>query len=182
MVQTRTEGAGAMVARAGLAIRLKRHADGSASLTLTRDDGTVTWQRQLGSLALVFPSHDLTHYAVEQTLGYHHAFYGLVADGWDIPDFASPWPRGAIPEEAREVEMIVGLFDGMRRDREIWSAATLNGQLAQLVADSKFAHSLVPRHLSDDAVVRVRDARDALLERWASTAPGSALELSFSRG
>lgn len=31
---------------ADLRIRLKRHSDGSASLTRTRTDGTVTWQRQ----------------------------------------------------------------------------------------------------------------------------------------
>ena len=51
-----------------LNIRLKRHPDGSASITLTRADGTVTWQRQKGSLAMVFPSHDLAHYAVEHRL------------------------------------------------------------------------------------------------------------------
>lgn len=170
-----------MIALPGLTIRLKRHADGSASLTLTRADGTVTWQRQSGSHALVFPSHDLTHYAIEQGLGYHHAFYGLVADGWDIPDFASPWPRGAIPEEAREVEMIVGLFDGMGRDRREGSADTLNALLANLVADSKYAHSLVPRRLSDDDVACVRARQDELLEQWGGTARGSALELSFSR-
>jgi len=170
-----------MVTRPGLAIRLKRHADGSASITLTRGDGTVTWQRQSGSLALVFPSHDLTHYAVEQTMGYGSAFYGLVADGWDIPDFGTPWPRGPIPDEAREAEMVVGLFDGMRRDRGDWSAATLNTLLAELVASSKYAHSLVPRRLSDEDVARVRARRDALLDQWAATAQGSSLELTFSR-
>ena len=63
----------------GLAIRLKRHTDGSASLTLTRTDGSVTWQRQLGQTGNVFPPHDITHYAVETTLGYEHGFFGLVA-------------------------------------------------------------------------------------------------------
>ena len=53
-----------------LAIRLKRHSDGSASLTCTRADGSVTWQRQRGQLGMVFPSHDLTHFAVETALGY----------------------------------------------------------------------------------------------------------------
>jgi hypothetical protein len=164
-----------------LDIRLKRHPDGSASITLTRADGTVTWQRQKGSLALVFPSHDLTHYAVEQTLGYRFAFYGLVADGWEISDFAMPWPRGPIPEEAREVEMVVGLFDGMRRDRDQSSAAELNVQLRQLAADSRFAGSLVPRTLTDDDLARVREVRSGLLARWGATASGSSLDLVFAR-
>src|SRR5207253_2804998 len=61
-----------------LTIRLKRHPDHTASLSCTRRDGSVTWQRQRGSLGAVFPPHDLTHYAVEQTLGFQHGFYGLI--------------------------------------------------------------------------------------------------------
>ena len=164
-----------------LAIRLKRHSDGSASLTLTRTDGTVTWQRQKGSLALVFPSHDLTHYAVEQTLGYGHGFFGLVADGWEISDFATPWRRGPIPVEAREVEMIVGLLDGVRRDRDQWDAAELNAQLQQHAAESKFASGLIPRTLSNDDLAGVRTARAGLLDLWENTARGEAMEIAFTR-
>jgi hypothetical protein len=164
-----------------LGIRLKRHADGSASITLTRADGSVTWQRQKGSLALVFPQHDLTHYAVESTLRYHGAFFGLVADGWEIADFAKPWPRGPIPVEAREVEMLVGLFDGMRPDRSTWDAVDINNHLQQLVAESKFSGNIMPRVLTDADVTAVRLARIALLERWGVTEPGEALELEFTR-
>ena len=88
---------------ADLVIRIKRHADGAASLSCTRADGSVTWQRQGGKLGAVFPPHDLTHFAVETTLGYRHAFFGLVADGWEIADFAAPWPRGRVPDDATEV-------------------------------------------------------------------------------
>ena len=42
---------------------------------------TATVQRQKGSLGLVFPPHDLTHFAIETELGYTGGFYGLVADG-----------------------------------------------------------------------------------------------------
>ena len=165
----------------GLRIHLKRHSDGSASITLTRANGSVTWQRQKGSLALVFPSHDLTHYAIEQTLSYRSGFYGLVADGWEISDFAFPWPRGPIPSQAREVEMVVGLFDGERRDRAHWDSAEFNAQLQQLAACGKFAGSLVPRTMSDDDLERVRAVRNALLARWGATPSGTVLELEFSR-
>ena len=167
---------------ANLHLRLKRHTDASASLTLTRSDGSVTWQRQKGSLALVFPQHDLTHYAVETTLGYRGAFYGLVADGWEISDFAKPWPRGPIPVEAREVEMLVGLFDGMRPDRRTWGAAEINRQMRALVDDSKFAEQITPRVLSDADVAAVRQCRDALLERWGAIQSGNVLELAFNMG
>lgn len=164
-----------------LHIRLKRHSDGSASLTLTRADGSVTWQRQQGSLALVFPQHDLTHFAVEQALHYHGAFFGLVADGWNIEDFAVPFPRGPVPHEAREVELLVGLFDARRPDRINWTADEFNVEARTLWADSKFGSGPAPRTLTDDDLARVRTLRNALLERWALTARGTALELDFLR-
>lgn len=108
---------------------------------------------------MVFPLHDITHYAVEQTLGYRRAFYGLVADSWGISDFAMPWPRGPIPDEAREVELVVGLFDGMRRERDGWNAVQLNAELVRLAAGSKVARSMDLRTLAEDDLARVRALR-----------------------
>ena len=164
-----------------LAIRLKRHSDGSASLTCTRADGTVTWQRQKGALGNVFPPHDLTHFAVETTLGYAHAFYGLVADGWDISDFAPPWPRGPVPGEAREVELLVGLFDGVRRDKDQWTTAEFNARVRELAADGKYAGIMNPRTLSDADIERVRAVRNDLVSRWWALEPGGVVELRFTR-
>ena len=86
-----------VAASPALKIRIKKNADGSAALTLVRPDGTTTWQKQNGKLGRFFPLHDLTHYSVETALGYTNAFYGLVASGWDIGDFTTPWPRGRVP-------------------------------------------------------------------------------------
>ncbi|HEY5060709.1 MAG TPA: hypothetical protein VII52_04185, partial [Gemmatimonadaceae bacterium] len=71
-----------------LIIRIKKKSDGSAALSCIRADGTTTWQQQNGKLGRFFPLHDLTHYAVESVLGFRNAFYGLVASGWDLADFA----------------------------------------------------------------------------------------------
>ncbi|MEP6620236.1 MAG: hypothetical protein ABJE47_13015 [bacterium] len=164
-----------------LSIRIKRHSDGSASLTLTRADGGVTWQRQKGQLGNVFSPHDLTHYAVETSLGYDKAFYGLVADGWEIADFASPWPRGEIPREAREVELIVGFFDSERRNSEHWTTKEFNAHAVTFVSASKYAETLPPPVLTDDQIARVRTLRDELLARWFATRPGNAIELVFEK-
>lgn len=164
-----------------LRIRLKRHSDDSASLTLTRADGTVTWQRQMGSIGMVFPPHDLTHFAVETQLGYAGGFFGLVADGWELGDFAAPWARGAIPEEARVVELIVGFFDAERRSVDRWSALAFNEHAELYVAGSKAAARIDAPVLSDDDIDRVRVARDALLARWSALAPGGSMELEFQR-
>ncbi len=164
-------------------IRLKRHSDGSASLTCTRDDGSVTWQRQNGSLGLVFPAHDLTHFAVETTFGFAHGFYGLLAEGWEISDFAQPWPRGPVPTEALVVELIVGLLDSERRQGTGLSAEDFHAQAEQYIASRRAAGKQVPdlpRRLTDDELQRVRAFRTELLTRWAAVPAGEVLELVFA--
>lgn len=167
-----------------LIIRLKHHADGAVSLTCTRADGSTTWQRFEGPTAMVFPGHDLTHYAVETTLGFRHGFYGLLADGWAIQDFAKPWPRGEIPAEAREVELIVGFFDSERRQGASWTASDFAGHAELFVGAALAKGKAVPpraRHLTDADIDAVRRCRDTLLSRWHATPVDGTLELTFLR-
>ncbi len=86
-----------------LEIRLRRGRDGPDSLTLTREDGTVTWQHLPRGQA----QHDLAHHAVESCLGFRDAFYGLVARGQDISDFDNRDTRGDTPDEAMLTEFLV---------------------------------------------------------------------------
>ena len=164
-----------------LTIRFKRNADGSASLTCTRADGSVTWQRQTGQRSLVFPPHDLTHYAVETVLGYEHGFYGLLAAGWEMGDFAAPWPRGPIPAEAREVELLVGLFEVERRMGGGWTAAELRAQ-GEIYASAQGSgrKAVTMFTLTDANVAEIHALLQELLARWAATSPGETIELSFS--
>jgi hypothetical protein len=163
-----------------LTIRFKRNADGSAALTCTRVDGSATWQRQTGQRGLVFPAHDLTHYAVETVLEYEHGFYGLLASGWEMGDFAAPWPRGPIPEEAREVELLVGLFEVERRMGDGWKAADLRAQGEIYAAGQGSGRKAITMPaLTDEDVGRIHTLLQELLGRWAATSPGGTLELSF---
>jgi len=164
-------------------IRLKRHPDGSASLTCTRRDGSDTWQRLNGPTALVMPGHDLTHYAVETALGFRRGFYGLLAEGWEITDFTKPWPRGPIPDEALVVELLVGFFDAERRQGEVMTAEAFAAQASQYIASREAVGKTIPeglRWLTDDELERVRARRDALLSRWASVPAGGELDLEFA--
>jgi hypothetical protein len=128
---------------------------------------------------MVFPSHDLTHYAVETGLGYDHGFFGLVADGWDISDFASPWSRGPIPAEALEVELIVGLLDMQRLMNANWTAAELLEQ-GKLYVESRGKNAQIPV-LTDEMFARVLEKRRDVFARYAAIAPGETLELLFDR-
>ncbi|MBV8771397.1 MAG: hypothetical protein JO166_03550 [Deltaproteobacteria bacterium] len=62
----------------------------------TREDGSVTWQKQEKHSAF-FAMHDLTHYAVRTALKYHRGFFGLIASGWDIEDTTGKGSPGELP-------------------------------------------------------------------------------------
>jgi hypothetical protein len=160
-----------------LTIRIKKNADGSAALSCVRADGTATWQRQQGAQGLFFPRHDLTHYAVETVLGYDRAFYGMVADGWNITDFGTPWPRGPIPDDADPAELIVGFLDSERATGLRWTAADFNDKAAAYYRDHGLSAS--PPVLTEDQLARVRQRRAELFAQLDAIPPGGTLELTF---
>ena len=162
-----------------LKIRLKRRSDGSAAITCEREDGTTTWQRQEGVVGQVFPAHDLTHYSVETTFGYTQGFFGLVADGWDISDFAKPWPRGSIPDEAQEVELLVGLLDMQRRMLADWNAEEMLEQ-GRLYVASRDDRACLPS-LTDETLEKVKKLRAEVFAKWSAIEPGDTLELLSQR-
>jgi hypothetical protein len=159
-----------------IVIRIKKGADGRTSLSCTRSDGTTTWQRQQGAQASFFPRHDLTHYAVETVLGRHRGFYGLVAAGWDLSDFGTPWPRGKLPKDANLTEMIVGFFDHDRATGEMGTAEELNAYLATFGIENVLP---APEKFTDEDLSRVRQRRGELFAQWEAVQPGSVLELRF---
>jgi hypothetical protein len=164
---------------ARLTIRIKKNPDGRVSLSCTRADGSTTWQRQKGKQAAFFPRHDLTHYAVETVLGHAQGFYGLVAGGWDLSDFGTPWPRGRLPALAGLTEMIVGFFDLERSSGELGTAKDLNEIISQFYRDNSLT---APQPLTDEDLDRVRQKRGELFAKWDAVKPGDALELPFASG
>lgn len=159
-----------------LAILLSRRADGAVLFELRRPDGTATWQKRTGPTAEFFAVHDLTHFAVESELGFRRGFYGLVADGWDLADFGTPWPRGPLPPDALPAEFLVGCFDTARA-----SATPLTAEDCNRSAETYFAAAGLPAPapITDAALARVRDRLADLVWRWHALAPGAALELAF---
>jgi hypothetical protein len=166
-----------------LRLELVRRTDGTVVFRCTRRDGSSTWQVHQRAKAEFFPAHDLTHFAVETTLGYDSAFYGLVARGWELTDFGAPWPRGPMPPQALAAELLVGFLDRERADvaggGAPWAVADFDAFTAAYFADH--APASAPLELDADALDRVRAARDALLERWRAVAPGGTLALDFVR-
>ena len=165
-----------MAAAPALAIRLARRRDGAVVLELRRADGTCTWQKRAGPTAEFFAVHDLTHYAVETELGFGRAFYGLVAAGWGLTDFGTPWPRGPLPPEALPAEVIVGCFDAARA-----AGARLTAESCHASATAYFARAGVasPVAVTDEQLDRVRSRLSELVWRWQAVGAGKAMELEF---
>jgi hypothetical protein len=157
-----------------LTVCIKKKTDGSAALSCRRGDGSVTWQRQDGKLGLFFPLHDLTHFAVETTLGLRESFFGLIAQGWDVSDFGAPFPRGRTPAEALHTERIIGTLDLERNMGMQWTPTERDVEQQALLDD--VAANGGPRvTLEDLAAVRVVRAR--LFDRWYTLESGQTLEL-----
>jgi hypothetical protein len=159
-----------------IVIRIKKGADGRTSLSCTRADGSTTWQRQEGAQASFFPRHDLTHYAVETVLGQRRGFFGLIAAGWELSDFGTPWPRGKLPKDANLTEIIVGFFDRERASGQMGSAEEINEHLATFCAETELPR---PEILTEEDLSRVRQRRGELFAEWEAVDPGGALELRF---
>jgi hypothetical protein len=148
-----------------LKVQIQKRADGGGVLRCTRANGSVTWQKQTARHAAHFALHDLTHFAVESGLGFKRGFYGLIAEGWEIEDTTGKGARGRLPEEATDVERIVGLFDTERAGGVIYTAEGFN------------EHS--PRPFQDEDLARVRKLRGELFTKWFAVESGGVLELQF---
>src|SRR5207247_1266898 len=109
-----------------LSIQITKRTDGSGVLRCVRADGSMTWQKQKSRHAAFFALHDLTHFAVESALEFRRGFYGLIADGWEIDDTTGKGTRGPLPDEAVEVEHLVGSFDSERSGGTLWIADEFN--------------------------------------------------------
>jgi hypothetical protein len=153
-------------------IHLKKGRDGPATLACVRADGTRTW----GKEHPFFPAHDLTHCAVESVLGFDQAFFGLIATGWDIDDFAQPGASKRMPFQAIVAEHVVGVFD---RERALAQPMTVAEFNESVVTSLPPAERDAFNKLSDAQVSRVRELRYALEARWYALPAGATLVVEF---
>ena len=159
-----------------LLIQITKRPDGGGLLRCVRADGSVTWQKQPSRHAPFFAMHDLTHFAVESTLGFRRGFFGLIAEGWDIEDTTGQGTRGRLPEEAVEVERIVGLFDAERASATLFTTNEFNQHAAMHASTA--GHS-APGRLTEDEILRVRKRRGELFTQWLALEPGAAIKLHY---
>lgn len=160
-----------------LVITFKKHLNKLDTLSCTRKDGSQTWSKIHPGLAI----HDLIHYAVETTLGFQNAFYGLLAQGYNIEDFALP--RGErpiallpknLPFEAIYTEFVVGLFQMETLSSEPY--ADFNGLLRAAYIEKRLKGF---RSLSEEQIHNIRLKIKTLNQSWQEKTYDEALVLEF---
>lgn len=154
-------------------IRITKGRNGPNTLTCFRDDGSSTWAK----VQDYFPLHDMTHFVVETTLRIPNAFYSLVADGWNIPDFAVKGSSKRIPPEANLVEALVS-----RLQQELMPGAqfTVDSYNEEVLAVLEGIGNPSRRPVTEEELNEMRVRLGELMARWRALEPGESLELIFS--
>lgn len=156
-----------------LKIRLTKGRDGPSTLVCTRPDGTSTWMR----VQDFFPLHDLTHYAVESTLGLREAFYGLIVSGWNITDFAKPGAGSRTPPQAVHAEHYVAILQREFFARDLKTVDEFNEEMS---AFSNGMSSTPARKVSEAELGEMRAKVFELSNQWRSLGPGESMQVEFS--
>lgn len=158
-----------------LQLRLKKGSDGRiASFALHRADGSFTVMRNPNAF---FPIHDLTHYAVENTLRHRRGFYGLVCEGWNFEDFGTPWPCGRLPADMDPAEFLVGMFDLERATGHVMALDDVNAQLRGYL-DAHPGVTALP--LTQRELDSIRERVLGYSARWKALPPGETLILDYT--
>lgn len=158
-----------------LTVRVTKGRDARDLLVCEREDGTRTWHRVSEGM----PIHDLTHLAVESTLGLADAFYGLVADGWDIEAFAEPGASRQLPGMAVWAEVVVFLLQTELANGIVQDPASFNATVAA-IGGSK--HVTYARHISADELAAIREMVRRWCDEWRALKPGEDLVFRFAPG
>jgi len=146
------------------------------TLAAVRDDGTTTWS----TVQEGFMSHDLMHYAVETTLGYKQAFYGLLAAGYTIQSFGERDPATGrtpvLPLDAHHAENTVAIL-WLHRSEDQWpTPAALDDMLAQACAQFDLPP---PPAITAGQLSLIHALFHDLCCRWADLPPGRSIEVEF---
>jgi len=123
-----------------------------------------------------FVMHDLSHFAIEKTLGYTEAFMGMLNRGMDIKEFENRERRLqlTIAPEAVFAENMANLFlmeiaQGNLQD--------FNQTLVQ--SFKSMGKELEAPELSNHEIQSIRDYLHKLIDKWKNLEMGKTMLLSY---
>ena len=145
-------------------ITFKKGIKKSSILTIYRSDGSSTWSKLHKGLE----THDLAHFAVESTLGFTKAFYGIINEGYTIEDFIAPKEQrknDVKPEnlaaEALITEHVVNLLEV-----ELLNSGFNENLLEDLKTILDENNLPFPNKLNKDSLTEIRNVYHDLYNKW----------------
>ncbi|MFP2997708.1 hypothetical protein ABN763_17485 [Spongiivirga sp. MCCC 1A20706] len=157
-------------------IRFKKSKDKS-TLHCIRNDGSTTWTTIHKGMEI----HDLAHFAVEITLGYKNAFYGLLNEGFTIQDFGLSREKRPkkllpknLPKEALQTEHIVNLLQIQYQNKPI--DFDIISALKPILTENQLPF---PSNLDQLNAKVISKKLDDLMNRWENLEQNGILALEF---
>jgi hypothetical protein len=153
-------------------LKITKFQDKKHVLKYVRDNGTETWMHSDNFFVL----HDLSHFALEKTLGYTTAFCGMLNSGISIEDFEDRNIRNAmlITKEAIYAENMANLF----------LMETVQGNFDDMNAVIKEAHETITNKLPAPVLTAtqiegIRTNLQEVLTLWKNLPEGNTLVVDF---
>jgi hypothetical protein len=160
-----------------MVIVLKKMNSKPSVLIITRSDGTTTWSKLHRGLE----THDLAHYAVESTLQFNNAFYGLINKGFTVADFELPKeqrPKEVQPQHLHEnaiiTEHLVNLLEV-----ELMNSGLNTNFLFDLSEILKKNALSFPKLLNTETLKQIRTTYHNLVNQWSNLEEGQELRIDF---
>lgn len=159
-----------------LTFELKKRADAKSQLVLTREDGSYTIGT-IGPADGFGPVHDLTHYAIESTLGLDEGFLGMCASGWEIADFEVKGTAHRLPREAVFAEIAAGELSRQVIMRQVSSLEDFLWAID--LSLTRQAEGFARPEISESQFAAILGRIDEEWARWRAVTPNGALRLSY---
>ncbi len=154
-------------------LKITKHTGKAHIISYQRNDGTETWMKADD----FFVRHDLSHYAIEKTLGYTSAFMGMLNNGMGIRDFENRDKRlqMTVANEAWYAENMANLFL-----MEIGQGEELDDfNVVSADAFNKMGKAFPAPVLSGFQIRSIRDCLRDLLHNWDQLPSGQTMQLTF---
>ena len=153
-------------------LEFKKNRNKKHVIVYHRDNGTETWMYADD----FFIAHDLSHYAIEKTLGYKTAFYGMINSGIELSDFLDKRKRDVMSftNEAMNAESMANLF---LMDKNQGRVADFN-RLQQDVLHTTVPE-VSPLQLTEVQIDSIRNRLVQLLSQWNQLKANQSLHLEI---
>lgn len=153
-------------------IQFTKHTHKKHVIKYIRDNGTITWMHADD----FFVQHDLSHFALEKTLGYTTAFCGMINAGMQLNDFENRAVRTSliITEQAAHAENMANLFV---TELTQGNFEDFNGALQ--AAYHHFNRAFKAPFLNAETIDAIRSYFCSLIYRWHQLESGDTLTVEF---